>query len=175
MQFMLARQRGFHSVQIELSILSSSWNQLGATRKKFAGAAFVILDVRVLMTEHAVKWLAELGQGERVRSRAVEGQINIAIRLEQLPHPVADSFCPLIIAVGGDRLISVCFLECGPGFWTQCGCIIASELVARFYPHCRSRSRVSCGEQRTIAAAMIFDFGKSRLLAVAPIPKSSHS
>src|SRR6266403_5334202 len=134
MQFMLARQRGFHSVQIELSILSSSWNQLGATRKKFAGAAFVILEVRVLMTEHAVKWLAELGQGERVRRGAVECEINIAIRLEQLPHPVADSFCPLIIAVGGDRLISVRFLESGPGFWTKAGRVIAAEFLARFYP-----------------------------------------
>src|SRR6266404_5889142 len=175
MQFMLARQRGFHSVQIELSILSSSWNQLGATRKKFAGATFVILDVRVLMTEHAVKWLAELGQGERVRSAAVECEINIAIRLEQFPHPIAHPFCPLIITIRGDRLISVRFLQSGPGFWTKASRVIAGEFVARFYPHSRSPSRVSCGEQRAIAAGMIFDLGKSRLLAVAPIPKSSHS
>src|SRR5438105_9679483 len=152
MQFMLACQRGFHFVQIELSVLSSRRNELRATREKLARTAFVVLNVRVLVTDHAVKWLAELRESERVRSRAVECEINIAIRLEQFPHPVAYSFCPFIITIGGDRLISVRFLEDGPGFRTQWRCIIASELVARFYPHCRSPSRVSSGEQRTIAA-----------------------
>src|SRR5438105_11372654 len=151
MQLMLTCQRGFHFVQIQLSVFSSSWNQLGAPCKKFASAAFVIFDVGVLVTEHAVKWVAELGQSERVRSRAVECKINIAVRFEQFPHPVAYSFCPLIITIRDDRLISVRFLEGGPGFRTQGGCIIASELVARFYPHCRSPSRVSCGKQRAIA------------------------
>src|SRR6267378_6289644 len=137
MQFMLACQRGFHFVQIELSVLSSRRNELRATREKLARAAFVVLDVRVLVTEHAVKWLAELRHSERVRSRAVKCKINIAIRLEQFPHPVARSFCPFIITIGGDRLISVRLLEGGPGFWTKCRCIIAGELIARFYPHRR--------------------------------------
>src|SRR5437762_10922298 len=125
MQLMLACQRGFHFLQIQLSILSSSWNQLGATGKKFAGAAFVILDVCVLVTEDAMKWLAKLGQGERIRSSTAECEINIAIPLEQFPHPIAHAFCPLIITIRGDRPISVRFLKSGQGFRANPACVIA--------------------------------------------------
>ena len=135
MQFVLACQRRFHFVQIQLSVLSSSRNQLGATCEKFAGAAFVIFNVRVLVTENAVKWLAELGQGKRVRSGAVKGKINIAIRLEEFSHPVAHPFCPLIITIRGDGLIFVHFFKSGPCFWTKPRRVIAGEFVAAFRHH----------------------------------------
>ena len=86
---MLAQQRRLHFAQINLAVRAAGGNQLRSASIKFTRAAFVIFDVRVLMTDDAVKGLAKLCQGERIRGRSVEDKKNVAIDFEKLAHPVA--------------------------------------------------------------------------------------
>jgi hypothetical protein len=41
------------------------------------------------MTDNAVKGLAKLCQGERIRRRSVEDKENVAIDFEEIPHSIA--------------------------------------------------------------------------------------
>src|SRR5438105_10721620 len=57
--FRLARDDRFHFVDVDLAITAANEQQLRAAREKLRRAAFVSLDVRVLMTDDAVKWLTK--------------------------------------------------------------------------------------------------------------------
>src|SRR5207248_8494348 len=99
MQFVLARQGRFHFAQINLPLRAGRWNQFGSTCVKFARAAFVVVDMRVLVTDDTVKWLAKLCQRERVGGRPIGDDKNVAIDLKKFPDATTQALTPSIITV----------------------------------------------------------------------------
>ena len=85
---MLACQRRFHFAQINLALRAARGNQFGSARVKFARAAFVIVDVRVLMADDAVKRLAKLCQRQGVGRRPVKNEEDVAIDFEKLTDAI---------------------------------------------------------------------------------------
>ena len=99
MQFGLARDYRFDFFEIDLAGGSSNQQQFGTAGEKFRRAAFVGLDVRLLVTNHAVKRLAKLGQGKGVGRGAVEDQIGLAISLEEVSNRFAQTPHPFIVTI----------------------------------------------------------------------------
>jgi hypothetical protein len=71
-QFVLFGHDRFGLADVDLAIASAHYEQSGAFREKFRCAAFIDPNVRMFMTDNAVKRLAELCQGERVGRGAVK-------------------------------------------------------------------------------------------------------
>ena len=91
--------KALHAQGIHLAVVSRGQKELGPVGEKLRSPAFIRLNMRNLVADHAVIGLAERGQGERVRRRAVEDKEHFAIRLENL----AKQFC----RAAGDRVVSV--------------------------------------------------------------------
>ena len=96
---MLPRQGRFHFAQINLPLRAGRWNQFGSTGVKFARAAFVVLDMRVLVADDTVKWLAKLCQRERVGCRPIGDEKNVAIDFKKFTDAIAQALSPFIITV----------------------------------------------------------------------------
>src|SRR5207253_6412467 len=89
---------------------------------------FVGLDMRLLMTNNAVKRPAKLSQCERICSGPVENEISLTIGFENVANRVAKATHPFIIAVGfGIAMIR--FFEGGQRFRTNSQGIVTGELV----------------------------------------------
>src|SRR5437762_3193719 len=65
-QLHLLREKFFCLAQVDLSVIGFRQKQLGSPSVKLRGASFVRLDVGTLVTDHAVKRLAKLGETKRV-------------------------------------------------------------------------------------------------------------
>src|SRR5439155_693294 len=65
-QLHLLREKFFCLAQVDLSVIGFRQKQLGSPSVKLRGASFVRLDVGTLVTDHAVKRLAKVGETKRV-------------------------------------------------------------------------------------------------------------
>src|SRR2546423_808895 len=134
---MLAQQRRLHFAQIDLAVHAARRNQLRSASVKLASAALVIFDVRVFMTDDAVKGLAKLCQGERICGRSVEDKKNVAIDVEKLAHPIAEPPGPFIIAIGC-RYTGISFDDGSGYLGTNARRVVTREFLTR-WNHLRSR------------------------------------
>src|SRR6266581_4276011 len=82
MQLVMAGQQRFCVTNVDLTICAVDQKQFRSAREKFRRAAFVGLNVRTLVTDHALERFAQLRERQRVRCRAGENKINIAVALE---------------------------------------------------------------------------------------------
>ena len=96
MQIALLQDRRFDRREVELAIRAARREQLRAAGEELRRAAFIRLDMRMLVADDAVKRPAELREREAVRGRAVEDEEHLAIRLENLAHQIAHALRPLI-------------------------------------------------------------------------------
>src|SRR2546425_4239475 len=110
MQLGLARDDCVRLIDVDLPFGPANHEQLGAFREKFWRAAFVGLDVCMFMTNDAVKGLAKLSEGERIRGRTAKNKVNLAIGLEDFADTFADTRSPSVISVRC-YLIGIRFLQ----------------------------------------------------------------
>src|SRR5258708_21548363 len=99
MEVVVAGDGRFHLAQINLPLRAGRWNQFGSTCVKFARAAFVVVDMRVLVADDTVKWLAKLCQRERVGCRPSGDEKNLAIDFKKFTDAITQAPSPLIITV----------------------------------------------------------------------------
>jgi hypothetical protein len=125
----LARQGRFHFAQINLPLRAGRWNQFGSTCVKFARAAFVVVDMRVLVTDDTVKWLAKLCQRERVGGRPIGDEKNVAIDFKKFTDAITQALSPLIITVSC-RCAGIRVLKRSARFRAKARGIVARELLA---------------------------------------------
>jgi len=125
----LARQGRFHFAQINLPLRAGRWNQFGSTCVKFARAAFVVVDMRVLVTDDTVKWLAKLCQRERVGCRPIGDEKNVAIDFKKFTDAITQALSPLIITVSC-RCAGIRVLKRSARFRAKARGIVARELLA---------------------------------------------
>ena len=125
---MLARQGRLHFAQINLPLRAGRWNQFGSTGVKFARAAFVIVDVRVLVADDTLKWLAQLCQRQRVGGRPIGDEKNVAIDFKKFTDAITQALSPLIITVSC-RCAGIRVLKRSAGFRAKARGIVARELL----------------------------------------------
>src|SRR5216684_2428907 len=70
---------------------AANQQQLRSSREKFRRAAFIGLNVRMLVADDAMKRLAKLCERECVGRGAVKNKIYVTIRLENLAHEIANT------------------------------------------------------------------------------------
>lgn len=99
MQFALLRHGRLGFVQVDLAVRAAEQKQLCSVGEKLGRTTFVGLDVRMPMTEDAMKRLTQLREGERIRGRAVEDEKDIAIGFENFANARANARGPGIFAV----------------------------------------------------------------------------
>ena len=85
MHFRLTRNQRLRLVDVDLASVTANQKQLCAARKKFWSAAFISLNVGLLVTNNAMKRLAKLRQRERICGSPIENQISVAIGFEKIP------------------------------------------------------------------------------------------
>src|SRR5438552_1654981 len=81
-------QGRFHFAQINLALRAARGDQFGSTGEKFARAAFVIVDVRMLVADDAVKRLAKLCQGQGIGRCSVEEEKDITVDFEKFTDAI---------------------------------------------------------------------------------------
>src|ERR1700730_16121492 len=106
MQLGLPRDDRIRFADVDLAIRAANQQQLRSSREKFRRAAFIGLNVRMLVADDAVERLAKLRQRECVGRGAIENKKYLAIRFKNLTHKIANTRGPSILAVGR-RLIRV--------------------------------------------------------------------
>src|SRR5258708_35901832 len=106
MEVVVAGDGRFHFAQINLPLRAGRWNQFGSTCVKFARAAFVVVDMRVLVTDDTVKWLAKLCQRERVGGRTIGDDKNVAFEFKKISAAITQRLSPLIITVSSRSSVS---------------------------------------------------------------------
>src|SRR5204863_9985357 len=87
----------------------------------------------MLVTDHALERLAQLRERQRVRRRAGENKINIAVGLEDFTDPIARARSPPVLAIGW-CVMGIRFLQCGPGLRANRCDVIARKFMA-LYDH----------------------------------------
>src|SRR5215813_1603939 len=98
----------------------------------------------VLMTDNAAKRLTHLRERQRIRRRAAENKISVAIGLKNFSDPIAHPRRPAILAIGRGA-VGIGFLQGSPSLGAnRCG-VIARKFVALYghdlcYASFRSRS-----------------------------------
>ena len=112
----------------QLAALRAGDEELRAVREEFGRAALVGLDMGRIGADHAVVGLAQGGQRQRVGGRAVEGEEDLALRLEQGAEGVSGARRPGILAIGGG-VAAVGRLHRGPGLRADAGIVVAGELL----------------------------------------------
>src|SRR6266436_3920403 len=78
---------------------AANQQQLRSSREKFRRAAFIGLNVRLLVADDAVERLAKLRQRESVGRGAIENKKHLTVGLENLAHKIANTRGPSILAV----------------------------------------------------------------------------
>jgi hypothetical protein len=71
MQFVLLCHDCLHLAQIDLASISGDQEKLRTFGEKFRRPALIDLDMRLLVTNDAMKRLTDLSQGERVGGRPI--------------------------------------------------------------------------------------------------------
>jgi len=104
-------------------------NQFASTGVKFARAAFIIVDMRVLVTDDAVKWLTKLCQCQRVGCRPIEDEKNVAIDFKKFTDAITQALGPFIITVRC-RCAGIRVLKRNAHFRAKACGIVAHELLA---------------------------------------------
>src|SRR6266498_5307660 len=87
----------------------------------------------MLVADHALERLVQLRERQRVRCRAGENKINIAVGLEGFTDPIARSRSPPVLAIGW-RVIGIGFLQCDPSLRANRCDVIARKFMA-LYDH----------------------------------------
>src|SRR5437016_1253328 len=87
----------------------------------------------MLVTNHAVEWVAQLRERQRVRRCAGENKINIAVGLKDFTDSITHAHSPAVLAIGW-RALQISFLQCGPGLRANRCDVIARKFVA-LYDH----------------------------------------
>src|SRR5207247_11402460 len=83
----------------------------------------------MLVTNHAVEWVAQLRERQRVRGCAGENKINIAVGLKDFTDSITHARSPAVLAVEW-RVLHIGFLQCGPDLRaTRCG-VVARNCMA---------------------------------------------
>jgi hypothetical protein len=135
------RDRLEHGLGRELAALAADGQQLGAVGEEFRPAAFVRLDVRQLVADHAVVALAQRGQRQRVGDGAVEDEIDVAIGLEQRAQAVGDAPRPVVLAVAGG-IAGIGGEQGLQGFGADARAVVAGELLhGASVKECRGRRK----------------------------------
>src|SRR5437016_2934116 len=83
----------------------------------------------MLVTNHAVEWVAQLRERQRVRGCAGENKINIAVGLKDFTDSITHARSPAVLAIGW-RVLQIGFLRCGPGFRANRCDVIARKFMA---------------------------------------------
>src|SRR6266571_6438154 len=133
MQLVLAGQQRFHLADVDLSIRAAEQKEFRSSGEKFRRTAFVGLKVSMLVADHALERLAQLRERQRVRCRAGENKINIAVGLEDFTDPIARARSPPVLAIGW-RVMGIGFLQCGPSLRANRCDVIARKFMA-LYDH----------------------------------------
>ena len=113
---------------VELPIGGRRDKKLRAVREEFRRAALGRLDVRERRADHRMVALAERGQSQRIRGRAIEDEENLAFPLEEAVEGVDGPAGPDVVAVGR-RMAQIGFEGRGPGFRADAGVIVAREIL----------------------------------------------
>src|SRR5207244_10012575 len=100
MQLVMAGKQRFCLADVNFAIGAADQKQFRSSGEKFRRAAFVGLNVGMLVTDHALERLAQLRERQRVRRRAGENKINIAVGLEDFTDPIARARSPPVLAIG---------------------------------------------------------------------------
>jgi hypothetical protein len=128
MDFWLMRNHIARSVDVDLAVITSNEKQLRTPREKFRRTALIGLNVRMIVTNNALKGLAQLGERKRIRSSPVENQISVAIGFENIPHQFPNTTRPFVIAIGNGCAVIGLFQR-GQDLGANPGRVIARELV----------------------------------------------
>src|SRR5437762_4337802 len=148
-QLHLLREKFFCLAQVDLSVIGFRQKQLGSPSVELRGASFVRLDVGTLVTDHAVKRLAKLGETKRVCRSTGKHKINIAIDFENLPDAFATLRGPFVISVRG-CITGIRLLQSYPCFGTNRRRVITSKMVTnRVAAHRSCTTRVLSTDNRT--------------------------
>ena len=108
-------------------------------------ATFVIVDVRVLVADDTLKWLAQLCQRQRVGGRPIGDEKNVAIDFKKFTDTITQALSPLIITVSC-RCAGIRVLKRSASFRAKARGIVARELLAPLN-HVPVATRVSRFEQ----------------------------
>src|SRR5205823_9048892 len=120
-------------------------NQFGSACVKFARAAFVVVDMRVPVTDDAVKRLAKLCERERVGGRPIGDEKNVAIDFKKFTDAITQALTPFIITVSC-RCSGIRVLKRSARFRAKARGIVPRELLAPLnhaacrYPSCPIRA-----------------------------------
>src|ERR1043166_4668884 len=163
-------KRRLYLGEIELSVSASSRSKLRAAGEKLRSAAFIGLDMRLLVANDAVIRPAELSQGEGICGRSVEDEKGRAIRLENLAHPFGHAPGPFIIAVGSGPS-RVRFGQSGPGLRANCRGVVALEFISihREFP-----TRLRPAGQTPLLLLLIMILILILLLILIPLVRASY-
>ena len=110
----------------EFALGAGGDEDLGAVGEKLRRAAFIGLDVRVVVADDAVIALAERGEGEGVGGGAVEDEEDVAVGLEHTAEQVAGAHGPFVVAVGREAA-AVGLGQGGPGLRADAGGVVTGE------------------------------------------------
>src|SRR2546428_2506182 len=133
MQLVMAGEQRFCLADVNFAIGAADQKQFRSSGEKFRRAAFVGLNVGMLVTDHALERLAQLRERQRVRRRAGENKIDIAVGLEDFTDPIARLRSPPVLAIRW-RVMGIGFLQCGPGLQTNRRDVVARKFMA-LYDH----------------------------------------
>ena len=129
MQLVMAGQQRFCVTNVDLTICAVDQKQFRSAREKFRRAAFVGLNVRTLVTDHALERLAQLCECQRVSCRSGQDKINIAVGLKDFTDSIAHARSPPVLAIRW-REMCIGLLQCGPGLRTNRCDVIARKFMA---------------------------------------------
>jgi len=131
----LARQGRFHS-RTSIFPRAGRWNQFWIHLCKIRTRRIVVVDMRVLVTDDTVKWLAKLCQRERVGGRPIGDDKNVGNRFQKVrgrDHTGAES---LIITVSC-RCAGIRVLKRSARFRAKARGIVARDSWAAHHAACR--------------------------------------
>src|SRR5437879_13468790 len=114
---------------VDLAVRAADHEQLRSSREKFRRAAFIGLDVRVLVANDAVERLAKLRQRECVGRGAIKDKKHLTVGFENLAHQITDARWPTIIA-GRRCRADMRRLQRGESRRTNPGGVVAGKLMA---------------------------------------------
>src|SRR5207249_11381795 len=78
----------------------------------------------MLVTNHAVEWVAQLRERQRVRGCAGENKINIAVGLKDFTDSITHARSPAVLAIGW-RVLQIGFLQCAAQTSGQIGATLS--------------------------------------------------
>jgi hypothetical protein len=116
----------FYLFSMDLAVIGMGQQDFGTVGEEFRSSALVGFDMGDASTDDAVVTAAEGCQGQTVGGRAIEGEENLAIGLEQVADPIGGCRRETIFTIG--RASTVVRLgQRRQGLWAHTGVVVAGE------------------------------------------------